>query len=310
MPGVDLHTHLAPQLPEPHTPREYLPAPAEIHDPPALVAHLDGNRLDEAVVSPPPPFFREGLEASFAADWAQLLNDGMLDAVRGEPRLLPLAYLPLEHPEVALEEYGRVRAQPGWAGICAAAGGASMSLASRTLAPLWRALHEDGRLLLLHPGRSPDARLDQHYLHNLLGNPVEIALAAAQLVLGDVLASYPGMRVLLVHGGGCVPSLVGRWDRGLETRRPGLGPVSEPAAQMVCRMYADCLLHDARALDLAVAAFGQDRIVLGSDWPFPMGTDDPRGLIAHRGAAFVDAVARANADACLGRQACREAQRT
>lgn len=312
MPGIDLHTHLAPRF------GDDLPAgvtaagdgrlavdghavgPAGLYAPDALVAHLAALGLDAAAVSIPPPFFRQRLDAPGAAAWALAVNDGLLDAVGTRPELLPLAYLPLEHPSVALAEYERVRGEGRWAGVVASAGGRSVSLASERLAPLWSALDRDARLLLLHPGSSPDPRLEPFYLGNLLGNPVESALAAAQLVFGDVLATHPRMRVLLVHCGGCTAGVVGRWERGAETSRPGLAPLTESPREAVRRLHVDCLAHDPAVVSLALEVFGDDKLVLGSDWPFPMGIDDPRELVAHLPADLRARVAVDNAHAALG----------
>lgn len=250
-------------------------------------------------MSIPPPFFGQGRPD--APLWARALNDGILRATEGRPRLQPLAYLPLQDPELAAEEYECVRGEARFAGVCGPAGGRSVSLADDRFGPLWKALDTDRRLLLLHPGSSPDARLDDFCLHNLLGNPVETAVATAQLVFGDVLANHPGLRLLLVHCGGCVPAVAGRWQRGLDTGRPGVDAMTESPLRALQRVFVDCLAHDPGLIDHAVAVFGKDRMVLGSDWPFAMGTDDPRGQVAHRGPAFVERVATANAAAALGR---------
>lgn len=292
---VDFHTHLAPFA------DETVKGPAALQRPDQLLTQLRESGCDRAVVSVPPPFFRQGLDAEAAADWVRSINDGLAAVAGGSEEFLPLGYLPLEHPELAIVEHRRLREEDGWVGYCGSAGGNSVSLADEALAPLWRALDEDASLLLLHPGTSPDRRLDEFYLHNLLGNPVETALAAAQLVFGDVLAIHPAMRVLLVHCGGCVPDLVPRWDHGVATERPGLRRLTEPPSAAVRRFFVDCLVHDPGAIDRAVEVFGEDRMVLGSDWPFPMGTPDPASLIAHRGEDFVDRVATVNAGAALGR---------
>lgn len=314
MPGVDLHTHIAPApaafdalagvetAPDGRLALGGQPlGPPSLYVPDALLAALDGAGLDEAVVAVPPPFFRQALPEDDAAAWTRALNLGLMAQTAERPRLLPLAYLPLEHPRLALEEYRRCRDERGWAGVVASAGGRSASLADPRLEPLWQALDADARLLLLHPGSSPDVRLDAFYLSNLLGNPVETALAAAQLVFGEVLARHPRMRVLLVHCGGCVPSLVGRWERGLATARPGVQPGIEPPSAAVRRLWVDCLAHDPALVDRAAEVFGEDKLVLGSDWPFPMGMEDPTDAVAHRGAAFAHRVAVENADVALGR---------
>ncbi len=292
--GVDFHTHLAPFA------DDKVKGPPGLHQPDRLLVHLEERGLDRAVVSVPPPFFRQDLDAEAAAGWVRSINDGLATVAGEREEFLPLGYLPLEHPELAIAEHRRMRDEDGWVGFCASAGGRSVSLADDAPAPLWRALDEDAALLLLHPGTSPDRRLDEFYLHNLLGNPVETALAAAQLVFGDVLPRYPAMRVLLVHCGGCVPDLVPRWDHGVATERPGLDPLTEVPSTAVRRFYVDCLVHDPGAIDRAVEVFGEDKMVLGSDWPFPMGTADPASLIAHRGEDFVKRVATTNARIALG----------
>ena len=316
-PSVDFHVHLAPVLTDAARLQTGVSlgeqgrlvvdghpvGPPGLYDRARLCAFLDDRGLDEAVVSPPPPFFRQGVDTATRAPWVRALNAGTLAAVAGEPRLLPLAYLPFEDPAAAVREYERIRGDARWAGVCASAGGGSASLAGAAFAPLWRALDQDAALLFLHPGTSPDPRLEPFYLRNLLGNPVETAIAAAELVFGNVLAAHPRLRVMLVHCGGCVPDLVPRWDRGVHTERPGVPVLAELPSQAVRRLYVDCLVHDPRAVDRAVEVFGEDRMVLGSDWPFPMGTEDPAGLIAHRGEAFVRHVAGVNAAVALGRSA-------
>ena len=293
MPGYDLHTHLAPRLGDDRI------GPPDLYRPDKLLGYLDAAGLDTAVVSPPPPLFRQHYSAGMAEGWVQSVNDGLLAATASSDRLTALAYLPLEHPDLALAEYRRIGDQ--FAGVCAAAGGRTGSLAEPSIAALWTRLDADGRLLMLHPGTAPDPRLDDFYLANLLGNPVETGIAAAQLVFGGVLARHPRMRVLLVHCGGVVPAVVGRWQRGVDTRRPGVPDGVEPPAVAVRRFYVDCLAHNPAVIDLAVTVFGADRMVLGSDWPFPMGSEDPAGLLAHRGAEFARRVAIDNAKAALNR---------
>jgi aminocarboxymuconate-semialdehyde decarboxylase len=291
MPRTDVHVHLAPLL-DPPAPRV---GPAELYDVPALASYLTRAGLDHAVVSLPPPFYRQQQTLAEARRWVPAVNDGILARIGENPMLSALAYLPLEHPELAMEEYERTRGEARFVGLTAAAGGRSTPATDRRLLPLWEALDADGAALLLHPGTSPDPRLDEFYLSNLLGNPSETSVSVAHLALGGVLHDHPGMKVVLVHCGGTLPAVVGRWDRGARTRRPGLEELPESPRESVRRLYADCLAHDPAVVDLAVGTFGEEHLLLGSDWPFPMGTDDPIALVQHRGEDFVVRVASANA---------------
>lgn len=311
--AVDIHTHLAPALPSEVAPRlgveidggRYVVDGHRIgipglYAPHELERYLDGAGLDTAIVSLPPPFFRQELSAEAAAEWVAAANDGLLAAVGGNPRLRPLAYLPLEHPAVAIAEYRRRRDDERWCGVVAAAGGASCALDDSALAALWRALDQDERLLLLHPAQTRDPRLEPFYLANLLGNPVETGVAVAQIVFGGLVATYPRVRIVLSHCGGVVPAIVGRWQRGYDTDRPGVLQLDLPPQEAVRRLYADTLAHDPDVVDLAASVFGADRLLLGSDWPFPMGTTDPRSLVAHRGEEASRRIATSNAAAALG----------
>ncbi len=282
---VDLHAHLAPRLPA-GTPEPRVPP--ELHRPEALLEHLEGLGLERAVLSIPPPFYRQELASDDAAAWVSAVNDGLRELVADEPRFSALAYLPLEHPALARSEIDRVEGQ-GFAGFTASAGGRSASLADPELEPLWGALDERGAALLLHPGEPPDPRLEPMYLSNLLGNPFETTLAAAQLIFGDVPARFPRMRVVLAHGGGAVAALVGRWQRGVDTERPGLGPLTEGPLQALKRFYVDSITHHPEVTELVRRVIGADRVVFGSDWPFPMGSTAGVEYAANA-AAVLDAV--------------------
>jgi aminocarboxymuconate-semialdehyde decarboxylase len=265
---IDLHAHLAPSLPAGvYEPR----VPPQLRQPEALLEHLDRLDLEEAVVSIPPPFYRQDLPAEDAAAWVAAVNDGIAQVVAEEPRLTAFAYLPLEHPSLARREIERFDGQ-GFVGFTAAAGGRSASLADPRLEPVWHVLDERGAALLLHPGASPDPRLEPMYLGNLLGNPFETTLAAAQLIFGDVPARFPRMRVVLAHGGGAVAALAGRWQRGVDTDRPGLRPLTDGPLQALKRFYVDSITHHPEVTELVRRVLGPDRVVFGSDWPFPMGS--------------------------------------
>jgi len=314
MPGTDVHTHLAPHLDTAlietldgveidTADRLFLdghPAgPLALYDAGALAGYLAEADLDRALVSVPPPFYRQHLTADQARAWVRAINDGLLTRLEDHPGLNALAYLPLEHPDLALEEYERVSRDPRVVGVTAAAGGSSTDLSDPALEPLWKAMDARSTVLLLHPGSVPDGRLSRFYLSNLLGNPSETSVAAAHLVFGGVLARFPELRVVLVHCGGTLSTVVGRWQRGVDSRRPGTTDLPESPRDAVRRLYVDCLAHDPLVVDLAVSTFGEDRLLLGSDWPFPMGVDRPARLVEHRGADFVRRVAVENPAALL-----------
>lgn len=312
-PSVDVHTHLAPELRdsagtlagvEESSGRYVIDGEqigvSALYEARQLEDWLTAADIDRAWVSIPPPFFRQGLQEDGARIWVERANDGLLARIAGSERLEALAYLPFEHPQVALAELDRLVSDERIVGWNLSAGGGSLPLDDARLTPVWDRLEAVGRPVLLHPGSSSDARLDRHYLSNLVGNPVETTVAAAELVFGDVLGTHPDLRPVLVHCGGTVPMLAGRWQRGADTNRPGVGPLSLAPGFAVRRFWVDALAHEPGGVDLAVAVFGLDKVVLGSDWPFPMGLDNPWSAIAHLSPEQRDRIGRSNVASLCG----------
>lgn len=310
---TDVHTHLVPPLEaglleamgftvsaegRPQRGAKTI-GPADLYLPERLVGWMASHDLDRALVSIPPPMYAQGATAGLTRDWVRSLNDGLKELTDPWEQLEPLGYLPLDQPEIAIEELRRL-VSSGWRGATVCAGGVSLPLHSASLEPLWPLLEESAMPLVMHPGLSPDERLREFYLDNLLGNPQESTLAVAQLLFGRVLATHPGLRIAVVHGGGFVTAAAGRWQRGLDTSRPGLDHPEIQARSELGALWIDCLTHDRPMLDQAISLFGEDHVLLGSDWPFPMGVDDPTHFAAQRGADFARRAATVNAAAFLG----------
>jgi len=235
-----------------------------------LIDQVTSDGLDGAIVSVPPPLFRPDLSGADCRDYAQLVNDGLYEACHDRAGVLrPLAYLPVEAPEVAATIAASLDAR--WAGVVMGTETNAISYASEALDPLWRVLAERKLPLFIHPGSTPDSRLDPFYLANLLGNPVETTIVASNLIFAGVMQRFPGLNVILAHGGGCVAALCGRWQRGAATSRPGIPKLALQPADAVRRFYVDSLVHSAAALELILKTVGESRVLLGSDWPFPMG---------------------------------------
>lgn len=236
----------------------------------ALVARVRSDGLDGAVVSVPPPLFRPDVAASERRTYVDAINQGLREACAPHaPTLRPLAYLPTEDPALAAAVARDL--DEGWAGVVIGTELGPLSYADPSCEPLWTVLEQRRLAAFLHPGDCPDARLGRHYLTNLLGNPYETTLAAADLVFGGVFERHPGLHVVLAHGGGCAAALAGRWQQGVLTGRPGVPRLGLMPLDALRRFWVDSLVHHPAYLDFLIAAVGPDRIVLGSDWPFPMG---------------------------------------
>lgn len=286
--STDVHTHLAPLINEDSPGVE--PEGGQLvidgdrldisglYDPDSLNARLAAAGIDGAWVSAPPKLYRQGMDEDSTRSWVCTLDRGLRARVEQQDALCRLTYIPLEHPVVACELVESTSDAVGW---CGAAGGGSLPLDDPRLNDLWVEIERSGKPLLLHPGVSPDNRLDSYYLSNLLGNPIETGLATAQLLFGGVLDRHTKLHVVLVHCGGIVPAVLGRWSRGVKTARPGVANGTTDPMLGVRRLWSDCLAHSPAVVDLAREVFGDDRLLLGSDYPFAMGLYDPYTSIEH-----------------------------
>ena len=132
--------------------------------------------------------------------------------------------------------------------------------------------------------------------------PGDIALAAASLITGGIAARHPRLRIAFSHGGGALaillPRLVHAWNR-ISAAKASL---PESPAVYARRFFYDALVFEPQAIRFLVASFGGSQIVVGSDYPFNMGEDDPLGTLerADFDAALFDAITRANALRFLG----------
>jgi aminocarboxymuconate-semialdehyde decarboxylase len=264
-----------------------------------LVDRVQSDDLDGAIVSVPPPLFRPDLNPQDRRDYAQLVNEGLYEACRDQPEALrPLAYLPVEAPEVAASIASALDAR--WAGVVMGTETVDLSYASAEFDPLWRILSDRKLPLFIHPGSTPDKRLDPFYLSNLLGNPVETTIAASNLIFAGVMQRFPDLKVILAHGGGCIAALCGRWQRGTATKRPGLPTLALSPTEAVRRFYVDSLVHSTVFLDTIIRVIGKSRILLGSDWPFPMGAPNADHDLGHLDSVIRHRIRKINAEEAFG----------
>jgi aminocarboxymuconate-semialdehyde decarboxylase len=143
------------------------------------------------------------------------------------------------------------------------------------LEPLWTEAAALGAFVLVHPVNVAGIdRMRSYYLNNLIGNPLDTTIAAACLVFGGVLERHPKLKVLLVHGGGFVPYQQGRWVHGWHVRNEPKVNVKSPPQPWINRFYYDTILHAQPQLEFLVGAAGATRVLLGSDYPYDMGTGE------------------------------------
>jgi aminocarboxymuconate-semialdehyde decarboxylase len=220
---------------------------------------------------------QDGLEV------ARFLNDHLASLVRAHPdRFVGLATLPLQGPELAVRELERCVQELGLAGAQIGTHVNAWNLSDPALFPVFQAAEQLGAALFVHPwDMMGKDRMDKYWLPWLVGMPAETALAICSMIFGGVFERLPKLRVAFAHGGGAFPGTIGRIQHGFEVR-PDLVAVDNPVApsEYLGRFFVDSLVHDPIALRAILNLFGKNRVVLGSDYPFPLGERHPGALIA------------------------------
>ena len=186
----------------------------------------------------------------------------------------------------------------GLAGVEISSFAGDVELSDERLEPFWTRAEQLGAVIFLHPfGCSLDERLNVYYLSNTVGQPAENAVALSHLIFSGVLDRHPRLRIVAAHGGGYLPTFIGRSDHAW-TVRPEAHECANVPSSYLSRISFDSLVHTPEALRALVAAVGSDRVVLGSDFPFDMGVADPVERVEAAGLtpAEVDAILRGNAE--------------
>lgn len=210
-----------------------------------------------------------------ALDVCRVQNEALSRIAAAHPgRISALGAVPVGYPEAAAAELARLLRLPGMRGIEIPASANGAYLGDDRYTPLWEAAQETGAAVFVHPttrGLGIPA-LNDHYLWNSVGNPLETAITAAHLAATGVLERFPGLKLLLAHGGGGLQAIRGRLRRafGVRPEAASRGPAGPDTALRA--FWYDSLTHDRALLAGLVAYAGPGRVVLGSDRPFDMGS--------------------------------------
>jgi aminocarboxymuconate-semialdehyde decarboxylase len=266
------------------------------------LADLDAIGVDIQLVGPM-PMHRYWAEPDLAAKLATVTNEAVAaHCADGAGRLLGLGTLPLQHPALALRELERVVSELGLKGVSVSTNVDGRELADPAFDPVWETAAGLGAVVFIHPwGCSLGSRLGTRFLGNTFGQPAETALALSHLIFDGTLDRHPRLKLLAAHGGGFLPTYIGRSDHAWE-QRPDARGCAQPPSSYLRRIWYDALVYTPQALRHLIEAAGSDKVVLGTDYPFDMGVTDPveRATAAGLPASDLTAILSGNAAALLG----------
>ena len=249
-------------------------------DPAKRLARMDRQGIRRQVISIAPAHYYYWASPELGAAVARIQNDSIAETVAAHPdRLTGLASLPMQAPVLAVEELRRAVTSLGLAGVSINPSAEGRDYDDPEYEPFWEAAEELDALVLLHPnGVHEGSRLTKYYMINVVGNPMETTIALSHLILGGVLERHPAAKILAVHGGGYLPFYMDRMDHAYEARSDVSACITRPPSTYAKQLFFDSVVF-GDGLERLVRLVGADHVVMGTDYPFDMGDDDPIGRI-------------------------------
>lgn len=251
------------------------------YDPSARIKDCDHHHIDIQVLSTVPVMFSYWTKPQDGLYVSQFLNDHIIEVCHQHPdRFIPLGTLPMQAPDLAIKEIERLHSL-GVHGVEIGSHINDWNLDDKNLFPIYAALEKHNMCLFVHPwdmmGKNS---MPKYWLPWLVGMPAESSLAICSMIFGGVFKKFPKLRVAFAHGGGSFPMTIGRIEHGFKVR-PDLCAIENDVnpKDYLGHFWLDSLVHDSNVLKYIVELVGEDKVALGSDYPFPLGELAPGKLI-------------------------------
>ena len=246
------------------------------------IKEMDETEVSIQVLSTIPVLFNYWAKPYDGLETSRFFNDHIAETVSREPkRFIGIGTVPLQDTDLAIKEMERCVKELKMPGLEIASNINGKNLSEKEFFPFYKAAEELGCALFVHPWQMMgEDQMQQYWLPWLVGMPAETSRAICSMIFGGVFENFPKLRVAFAHGGGSFPFTIGRIEHGFEVR-PDLAAVDNNVnpKNYIGKFWVDSLVHDKKAMEYLIDVMGEDKICLGSDYPFPLGENHPGKLI-------------------------------
>ncbi|MEO8143536.1 MAG: amidohydrolase family protein [Betaproteobacteria bacterium] len=243
--------------------------------------HMDRMGIDIQAVSPAPNQTYYWTEPGMGQELARAVNERIAQIVSRHPdRFVGLGTIPLQDPGLAVSELEHAVRKLGLRGVEINPSVNGKELTSSGLEKFFTAAEKLNAVIFMHPiGYTQGERLVDHYFNNVIGNPLETTVAASHLIFDGVMEHHPKLKVVLPHAGGYLAHYWARMDHAWKARPDCRTVLKKKPSKSLEKFYFDTITFDPGMLKQLIERFGADHVLLGTDYPYDMGMEDPVGFI-------------------------------
>lgn len=246
------------------------------------LAEMDTMGVDVQALSVSPYHLFYWATGELGVSAFEAINDDLAALVTEHPdRFVGLGAVPLQDESAAIAELKRCRQDLGFPGIEVSTHVEGEELSSPRLERFWGAVEDLDTVVFIHPtGFTHPERFTEHYFYNTIGHPLESTLCAGRLIFDGVMERHPELKIVFAHGGGFLAAYAGRFDHAYHAREDVRHGLPRPPGEYLARFYFDTMVFEPDQLGFLIAKYGADHVLLGTDYPYDMGEDDPLGLLS------------------------------
>jgi aminocarboxymuconate-semialdehyde decarboxylase len=250
-------------------------------DPTTRIHECEEQNVNVQVLSTVPVMFSYWTKPKHGLEISQFLNDDIANVVSNHPKkFVGLGNIPMQDTKLAIQELERCKSI-GMKGVQIGSHVNDLNLDAPEVYPIFEACQDLDMSVFVHPWWwMAKEKMEKYWLPWLVGMPMETSLAICSLIFSGTFQKLPNLKVAFAHGGGSFPATIGRIEHGFNVR-PDLVAVDNNVnpRDYLGQFWLDSLVHDPKILEYIVELIGEDKVSLGTDYPFPLGELEPGKLI-------------------------------